>query len=626
MASGQLGNTFRTGYRIQQEWVSTPDVAGNYSTVTSYFYLISLGSTYNINASAGKALNQIIDGTTYPSTVNVTLAGNQKKLLATNSKIVYHNQDGTKKFSIGGNLGINVTLGSTYYGTITIPSQEFDLDNIPRATTPTLSHSTREMGQAITISVAPAVSSFSHKHYYSFTGIDKTLIAEVPAGNQNHDWTIPLETLAPKIPNSLSGTVTITTDTYNGATLIGSKSVLFAATIPDYQPSASLTLTPVDQYSGKYVQNKSKLTVAITAAGLNGSTISSRSTKINGATYTGESLTTDVLKTAGTNTVETTVIDSRGKTRTVTQDITVTAYSPPQLTVFTAKRTTAGGVDDPSGNFIKATVQGVIASIDNTNTKNTIVKYKKKSDSTWTTAATDTTYTPNISVVFAADANYAYDVQVEITDHYGTIPTLQPVAVGFELMDFYAGGRSMAIGKVAEGRGVLDVRGDTFFEGQMKINEQTLEAVIGAVILTKKPIGSIEINITGTNPGTYLGGTWVAWGSGRVPVGVDTSQSEFNTVEETGGAKTHTLTANQSGIRDHRHEIRGGIGANAGSYDDSFARSGVGDGGFRTGLPKALTSPYGSNGYGSFDITEDAIESHNNLQPYITCYMWKRTA
>ena len=127
MASGQLGNTFRTGYRIQQEWVSTPDVAGNYSTVTSYFYLISLGSTYNINASAGKALNQIIDGTTYPSTVNVTLAGNQKKLLATNSKIVYHNQDGTKKFWIGGNLGINVTLGTTYYGTISIPSQEFEI-------------------------------------------------------------------------------------------------------------------------------------------------------------------------------------------------------------------------------------------------------------------------------------------------------------------------------------------------------------------------------------------------------------------------------------------------------------------------------------------------------------------
>ena len=51
------------------------------------------------------------------------------------------------------------------------------------------------------------------------------------------------------------------------------------------------------------------------------------------------------------------------------------------------------------------------------------------------------------------------------------------------------------------------------------------------------PVGSIKMTVTNTNPSTYLGGTWSLWGSGRVPVGVNTLQEEFSTVEKTGGEK-----------------------------------------------------------------------------------------
>ena len=54
------------------------------------------------------------------------------------------------------------------------------------------------------------------------------------------------------------------------------------------------------------------------------------------------------------------------------------------------------------------------------------------------------------------------------------------------------------------------------------------------------PVGSIYMSVNSTNPGTLFGGTWAAWGAGRVPVGFDSSQSEFDTVEETGGSKTHS--------------------------------------------------------------------------------------
>ena len=133
------------------------------------------------------------------------------------------------------------------------------------------------------------------------------------------------------------------------------------------------------------------------------------------------------------------------------------------------------------------------------------------------------------------------------------------------------------------------------------------------------PIGSIYFSAVGTNPSELFGfGTWQAWGAGRVPVGVDASQTEFNAVEKTGGEKAHALTINE--MPSHTHEI---------SYrpigdpsDDPFALF-KSDGG--------ITGTYNSPGT---ELSQDALEAkaagggqaHNNLQPYITCYMWKRTA
>ena len=133
------------------------------------------------------------------------------------------------------------------------------------------------------------------------------------------------------------------------------------------------------------------------------------------------------------------------------------------------------------------------------------------------------------------------------------------------------------------------------------------------------PIGSIYFSAVGTNPSELFGfGTWQAWGAGRVPVGVDASQTEFNAVEKTGGEKAHALTINET--PSHTHEI---------SYrpigdpsDDPFAL-------FKS--EGGITGTYNSPGT---ELSQDALEAkaagggqaHNNLQPYITCYMWKRTA
>ena len=115
------------------------------------------------------------------------------------------------------------------------------------------------------------------------------------------------------------------------------------------------------------------------------------------------------------------------------------------------------------------------------------------------------------------------------------------------------------------------------------------------------PIGSIFISVVSTNPGTLLGyGTWSAFGAGRTLVSLDSGQTEFDTVEETGGSKTHTLGISEIPAHDHSVAISSGATANI-----------PGGGGLTSG------GTTGSTGGGG---------SHNNLQPYIVTYMWKRTA
>jgi microcystin-dependent protein len=122
------------------------------------------------------------------------------------------------------------------------------------------------------------------------------------------------------------------------------------------------------------------------------------------------------------------------------------------------------------------------------------------------------------------------------------------------------------------------------------------------------PIGSIYLSVKNVNPSKYFGGTWTAWGSGRVPVGVDSNQTEFSTVEKTGGEKKHTLTINE--IPSHNHNLPGRV---------LYYTAGGGEA-FRELSGRDVAG----NNSTSFDT--GGGQSHNNLQPYITCYMWKRTA
>lgn len=121
------------------------------------------------------------------------------------------------------------------------------------------------------------------------------------------------------------------------------------------------------------------------------------------------------------------------------------------------------------------------------------------------------------------------------------------------------------------------------------------------------PVGCIYFSTNSTNPATSLGfGTWSAFGAGRVPVGYDSGQTEFDTDEETGGAKTHTLTTAE--MPSHTHAETYGTAA----------------GGVVTIAAAGATSGSGTSSNNT--IATGGGGAHNNLQPYIVVRMWKRTA
>lgn len=127
------------------------------------------------------------------------------------------------------------------------------------------------------------------------------------------------------------------------------------------------------------------------------------------------------------------------------------------------------------------------------------------------------------------------------------------------------------------------------------------------------PIGAIYLSVDNANPSKLFGGTWEQIAKGRTLVGVDTSQTEFNTVNKTGGEKTHTLNINE--MPSHNHIERYGKM----SWVDV---SGEGNSAYGN-LPVYNT---GINAKENITAKTGNSQAHNNLQPYFTCYIWCRTA
>jgi hypothetical protein len=147
---------------------------------------------------------------------------------------------------------------------------------------------------------------------------------------------------------------------------------------------------------------------------------------------------------------------------------------------------------------------------------------------------------------------------------------------------------------------------------------------LAATLTAVYPVGSIYISVVSTNPASVFGfGTWVAFGAGKTLVGLNSTDADFDTAEETGGEKTHQLSTAELAAHGHTQDAHShGIGA-----------------AYRTGASSDWwtvnsSDPYIKDGMGEKDTSNATATNqntgsntaHNNLQPYIVVYMFKRTA
>lgn len=149
-------------------------------------------------------------------------------------------------------------------------------------------------------------------------------------------------------------------------------------------------------------------------------------------------------------------------------------------------------------------------------------------------------------------------------------------------------------------------------------------AFVTAALSAAYPVGSIYINAgVSTNPATLLGfGTWEAFGAGKVLVGLDSSDTLFDTLEETGGSKdainvshTHTATVTDPG---HTHSL-----TNLATYSDTVSGGGIT---IQTRTNSNNTTASATTGISVANSTEGSSATNANVQPFIVVKMWKRTA
>lgn len=395
---------------------------------------------YQINASSGYSASPW-----YSGTINGNTDGSCSVTITLNFSGFTVNGSGANGFNVNG-------------------SSTVTLYTIPRKSSVSMSNTT--MGTETTLTITRASSAFTHTLTYSFGSATGTIATKTTSTSVK--WT-PATTLASQIPSSTTGTVTITCSTYSGSTLIGSSSTTATLTVPaSIKPTfTSITATRVDgtvpSSWGIYVQNKSKVTLAITGAtGSNGSTISAYSISGGGFSSTASSYTTGFLTSSGSITFTGKVQDSRGRwSDEKTVSISVVAYSAPAFSAYQTQRCTSGGTVSTNGTYGKGKVTFSYSSCSSKNTVTTAVAYKKTTASSYTT--TSTTFTSGTAFTFGGGnlaTDYTYDIRYTLTDAFGSVTVVDKLSTASVVMDFKAGGLGVSVGKVSETDKCFEVASD----------------------------------------------------------------------------------------------------------------------------------------------------------------------
>ena len=570
------------------QWSQNSQNIEDNSTIINWSCGFHPGHKYYTNAI--KMSSVVINGVeVYSGGTYSDITDYQDRTFASAPLKIAHNPDGSKSFTISGFSGWIYASGNTYAS-----SQTFTLPTIPRASS--VSCSTANIGSNATITINRASSSFTHTLTYAFGSLSGTIATKT--SSTNISWTIPT-TFYGQIPNSKSGTGTITCDTYNGSTLIGSKSTSFTATVNESASKPTLNPTAVDSNntttaltgdSSKFIKYYSNASVATGAQARNSATLKSQKITCGAKSITSASGTINAVE-SGTFTFSAT--DSRGYTTTQTVNKTLIEYIKLTCSLNAGAPTTAGVATlKISGNYFN----GSFGKVANTLTVQYRYKAQGGSYGSWTTvSATKSNNTYNATATISG-LNYqtTYVFQARAVDKLATINTDEQARRTTPIFDWS--------------------KNDFNVNGTLKVNNTNIFDLI-------YPVGSIYMSINSTSPKVLFGGTWERI-IGRFLFGCGDSTY---TVGTTGGEYNHKLT--EAEMPSHKGHLSAGI------------QNGVpmGKGNYEGYLNKSVMNDYPGGNYRGWNVyagnemhpASESVgggQSHNNMPPYLCVYIWKRTA
>lgn len=386
----------------------------------------------------------------------------------------------TTLFSVGlwvnhdanGNSG-TITASYNYDSGWCTGSGSKTLTTIPRKSELSVANGT--LGTAQTLTVTRKSTSFTHTITYACGSTSGTICTK--STTTSISFTPPLSLASQNITGT-TVSITYTITTYNGNTSIGSNTYTKTCSIPaSVKPSVTLTVQEAaDLQWGVYVQDISKLNIVVTPTIAYGSEISSYRTTVGSNTYTASSFTTGILTTSGDLTITTTVTDKRGRTATATNTINIIEYNNPVFNSFKVSRCNADGSENMQGEYGKISFDCSCSGLNGQNEVYFDIEYKKTSENKYTLhdtvdyGAIDGS-TGVLTSIFPANSGASYNIRIVAHDAFKTTPQVTVLSTGFSIMHWLSNGLGMAIGKVAELVGVLDIGFKTRFMGGILLPE-----------------------------------------------------------------------------------------------------------------------------------------------------------
>ena len=564
-----------TGWQLRLDYSVSQSIADNKSTLALTLYIYDgTGESYNLDANS---CYYTLQGTKVYNPYRYNSKGWYK--LGSKSVTVAHNSVGKGSVALSADWHSGFT--SAYTPSSLTVSGTVNLPDIPRASS--VSASGLVLGSAGTLAVTRAVNTFTHTVKLKCGSAAQVTVATKSSAT-SIPYTPPLDWAA---QNTSGTSVNITAEitTYNGDTVVGTNTTTLTASIPaSVKPTLSVSLADTSGYQATYgwVQGKSTLKATFTAAGSYGSTIKAKALTIGGKAASPDGA--NALTGSGTVAVVATVTDSRGRTASVTQNITVNAYSGPGIQDLTFVRGSyANGVW--TGNAMGADIKLTFTLSVQLTGNNASVEITGASTLANQTSGAKTVYL----VAFGTDTTGV--VQVKATDALGTvvtreitIPTVSvPMNMSFTLPGICFGG-------VAEHEKVVEFKWPIRYLGQSLLDYL-------------HPVGSIYQSTDSTSPADLFGGTWE-----QIKDVFLLAAGNSHTAGSTGGEETHVLTAEE--MANHTH-----------GYDYTGQSDATG-----TGAIKIVSPGSTANAYTGKATSNCGGQAHNNMPPYLAVYTWRRTA